>query len=68
MCIKRNYQKCRFCGVLFYPVDFLSYRLMGYCTEGCMAHTKRTEPSKESVAYKNRLGLKFKRHNEERKC
>ncbi len=68
MCIKRNYQKCRFCGLLFYPVDFLSFRLMGYCTEGCMAHTKRTEPSKESVAYKNRLTSKLKKQHEVHKC
>ena len=44
---------CRFCGLLFMPVEFLDYRMLGYCTEGCMAHEKRTKPSIESIAYKN---------------
>ena len=49
---------CRFCGLLFMPVEFLDYRMMGYCTEGCMAHEKRTTVSAEAMAYKNGFPLK----------
>lgn len=45
------------------PAEFLDYRMMGYCTEGCMAHEKRTSLSKESIAHKNGFpisGLKGK--------
>jgi hypothetical protein len=55
---------CRFCGLFFIPVDFLNYRMMGYCTEGCMAHEKRTKESDESVAYKNGFPIKSKKSNE----
>lgn len=60
---ERKYLNCRFCGLLFMPVEFLDYRMIGYCTEGCMAHEKRTKVSSESIAYKNgfpRRGMKAK--------
>lgn len=49
------------------PVEFLDYRMMGYCTEGCLAHEKRTKESNESIAHKNGFplrGLKGRINNE----
>lgn len=40
------------------PVDFLIYRLRGYCTEGCMAHEKRTPFSAVDIAYRNGFPLR----------
>jgi hypothetical protein len=50
---KMRYVNCRFCELLYMPVEFLDYRMMGYCTEGCMAHEKRTTVSAEAIAHKN---------------
>jgi hypothetical protein len=64
---ERKYLKCRFCGLLFMPVVFLNYRMIGYCTEGCLAHEKRTKESNESIAHKNGFplrGLKGRVNNE----
>lgn len=62
---KRRYLNCRFCELLFVPVEFLNYRMMGYCTEGCMAHEKRTKPSIESIVYKNGFPMRGMRANDE---
>lgn len=54
----KKYQNCIFCGLKFMPVDFLIYRLKGYCTEGCMAHEKRTPFSVVDIAYRNGFPLR----------
>lgn len=55
---RRGCQKCLFCGLKFMPVDFLIYRQNGYCTEGCMAHEKRTPLSAVDIAYRNGFPLR----------
>lgn len=55
---RREYQPCKFCHLLFMPVDFLIYRQKGYCTEGCMAHEARTPISNADIAYKNGLAVR----------
>ena len=40
------------------PVEFLIYRNMGFCTEGCMAHEKRTPVGEVSIAYRNGFPIK----------
>ena len=47
------------------PVEFLEYRILGYCTEGCMAHERRTKDSSESIAYKNGFPIKTKKLSNE---
>ena len=47
------------------PVEFLDYRMIGYCTEGCMAHEKRTIGSNESIAYKNGFPMRGMRAKDE---
>lgn len=54
----KKYQNCLFCGLKFMPVDFLIYRLNGYCTEGCMAHEKATPHSDVDIAYRNGFPLR----------
>ena len=54
--LKHSY--CLFCRNRFLVVNFLSHRLKGYCTEGCMAHTKRTPVSDVDNAYRNGFRLK----------
>ena len=64
---EQSYLKCRFCGLGFMPLEFLDYRMIGYCTEGCMAHEKRTKESAEAIAYKNGFpirGMKAKDETE----
>lgn len=58
MCNLKKYQSCIFCGLKFMSVDFLIYRQKGYCTEGCMAHEKRTPMSAVDIAYRNGFKLK----------
>ena len=58
MCSRRSYLKCRFCGLLFIPLDFVDYRMMGYCTEGCMAHEKRSALSQYAIHYRNGISNK----------
>jgi hypothetical protein len=47
------------------PVEFLDYRMMGYCTEGCMAHEKRSTVSAEAILHKNRFPIRAKRAKDE---
>ena len=47
------------------PVEFLDYRMMGYCTEGCMAHEKRTKESAEAIAHKNGFPIRGMRAKKE---
>ena len=62
---KMRYVNCRFCELLYMPVEFLDYRMMGYCTEGCMAHEKRTKESSENVACKNGFPIRGMRARDE---
>ena len=62
---ERKYLNCRFCGLLFMPVEFLDFRMIGYCTEGCMAHEKRTKESSESIAHKNGFPIRGMRARDE---
>jgi len=54
--VKHSY--CLFCKNRFLVVSFLSYRLKGYCSEGCMAHMRRTPISVIDNAYRNGFRLK----------
>jgi hypothetical protein len=54
--VKHSY--CLFCKNRFLVVSFLSYRLKGFCSEGCMAHTRRTPISAIDNAYRNGFRLK----------
>ncbi len=47
-----SYQVCKGCGARYLEVEFLPYRVSGYCTEECLHHEPRGVPAKESIGWK----------------
>lgn len=50
-----NYRKCRRCCTHYLEVEFLVYRLAGYCTLECSIGEPRGIPTVESMAWKDKI-------------
>lgn len=52
-----RYRSCKRCDIKYLAVDFLNYRLAGYCTWECQIGEPRGLPSYECIAWKDKFPL-----------